>query len=144
MFNKRTLSLYTVKFFQDSNSLFGLLREDKTCLILLKMLSDIAFEQIEGNFWYGAYGEFRVVMMKDNVFINATKRCKDGGKEYTKWSRLQNSRQLIEELERHQALENNQASFGIPNFTLQDANSQMWLLASPPCIFVKTANNTPT
>src|SRR5271156_1538560 len=88
MFNKRTPSLDTVKFFQDSNSLFGLLREDKTCLIFLKMLSDIAFEQITGNYWYAAYGPFRVVMMKDTGYINATKLCSSGGKEYREWARL--------------------------------------------------------
>src|SRR5271156_4527117 len=106
------------------------------------MLADIAFEQISGNYWHATYGPFRVIMMKDSGYINATKMCSSGGKEYTKWLRLQNSRQLIEELERHQALENTQVSLTTSNFTLQDATSQMCLLASPLCIFVKTTNST--
>src|SRR3981189_116674 len=44
-------------------------------------LADIAYEQIVGKFWYGHYGQFRVVMMKDCGFINATKLCSDGGKD---------------------------------------------------------------
>ena len=106
------------------------------------MLADIAFEQISGNYWHAAYGPFRVIMMKDSGYINATKLCSSGGKEYNKWARLESSRQLIEALERHQALENTQASFATPNFTLQNANRHIMRLASPPCIFVKTTNNT--
>src|SRR3977135_1317018 len=48
-------------------------------------LSDIAYEQIEGNFWYGCYGVFRVVMMKGCGFINATRLCSDGNKELKHW-----------------------------------------------------------
>src|SRR5271156_6627729 len=107
------------------------------------MLSDIAFEQIEGNFWYAAYGPFSVVVMKDSGYINATKLCSSGGMEYKNWSRLQNSQQLINAVERHQALVNTQVSFAAPNFTLQDANAHICALASPPCVYVKTANNTP-
>jgi len=51
------------------------------------MLSKIAFEQIHGNYWYGSYGEFKVVMMKDCGYINGTKLCKDGGKKFKEWKR---------------------------------------------------------
>src|SRR5271156_2620004 len=108
------------------------------------MLSDIAYEQIVGNFWYAAYGPFRVVMMKDTGYINASKLCSSGGKEYKSWSRLQSSQQLINAVERHQALVNTQVSFVDQNLTLQDAKVQISALASPPCVFVKTSNNTPT
>ena len=91
------------------------------------MLSNIAFKQISGNYWYGAYGEFKVVMMKDSGFINATKLCTSGGKDYKNWSRLQSSQELINAVERHQALKNTQVSF-----TLQDANAHICALASPP------------
>ena len=49
---------------------------------LFKMISEVAFEQIQDNYWYGAYGEFRVIMMKDTGYINATKMCNDGGKNF--------------------------------------------------------------
>ena len=110
MFNKRTPILDTLKFFQDSNSLFGFLREDKTCLILLKTLSDIAFEQITGNYWYAAYGPFDVIMMKDTGYINATKLCSSGGKDYCDWKCLKSNQELINALEGHKALENMQSS----------------------------------
>src|SRR3977135_2296241 len=58
-------------------------------------LSDIAYEQIEGNFWYGCYGVFRVVMMKDCGFINATKLCADGGKDLSYWFANQISKELM-------------------------------------------------
>ena len=60
------------------------------------MLGEVAFEQIQGNYWYGAYGEFRVVMMKSNGYINATKMCNDGGKRFFNWSDLKSSHQLIQ------------------------------------------------
>jgi KilA-N domain len=46
-----------------------------------------------------AYGEFRVVMMKDNGYVNATKMCSSGGKNYHDWSRLKGSQELIQGLE---------------------------------------------
>ena len=58
-------------------------------------LADIAYEQIEGKFWYGRYGQFRVVMMKDCGFINATKLCIDGGKELKHWYENQSSKDLL-------------------------------------------------
>src|SRR3977135_4042888 len=59
-------------------------------------LSDIAYEQIEGNFWYGCYGVFRVVMMKDCGFINVTRLCSDGNKELKHWYENQSSKELLQ------------------------------------------------
>src|SRR5271156_175075 len=81
-------------------------------------------------------------MMKDTGYINATKLCSSGGKEYKEWTRLKNSQQLIKALERHQVLENTRKLFEGENLTLLDANRVIPLLASPPCIFIRTANNT--
>src|SRR5436190_20063734 len=64
----------------------------------LKMISKVAFEQISGNYGYGAYGPFRVIMMKDTGYINVTKMCTSGGKDFKDWSRLKGSHQLIEAL----------------------------------------------
>ena len=50
------------------------------------MLSELAYEQIEGNFWYAEYGLFRVVMMKDIGYINASEMCSSNGKEYSDWA----------------------------------------------------------
>ena len=103
------------------------------------MISELVFEQIEGNFWYAAYGPFRVVMMKDTGYINATKMCSSGGKKYSKWSRLNGSNELIQALENKLALEN---THDTSDSTLRDGNDQIWALPSPPCKSVQTHNDT--
>ena len=60
------------------------------------MLSEIAFEQIEDNYWYAAYGPFRVIMMKDTGYINATKLCSSGGKDYNLWARNNAGKVLVD------------------------------------------------
>ena len=45
------------------------------------MTSELAFQHIKGNYWYAAYGEFKVIMDKTNGYISATKMCTSGGKE---------------------------------------------------------------
>src|SRR5277367_4093575 len=69
-------------------------------------LSAICFEHIKDDYWYGAYGEFRVVMMKTNGWVNASKMCKDGGKKFNDWSRLQGTKELFAAYGRLKALEN--------------------------------------
>src|SRR3981189_2898860 len=103
------------------------------------MLSELVFEQIDGNFWYAAYGPFRVIMMKDTGYINATKLCSSGGKIYTKWSRLNGSQELIQALERNMALEN---THGSASSTLEKADDQIWSSAFPSCKTFITANYT--
>src|SRR5271156_5464453 len=107
------------------------------------MLTDIAFEQISGNYWHAAYGPFSVVMMKDCGYINATKLCSSGGKDYCNWSRLKSSQELMEAVTRKlndtKVLENKQPT--ISN-TLGDRNPDIWGLRSPPCKIVKNFNQT--
>ena len=62
-------------------------------------LSEICFEQIKGNYWYGAYGEFKVIMMKDCGWVNATKLCNQGGKLLKNWKRLEGTKQLFKVFE---------------------------------------------
>src|SRR3981189_3570159 len=100
------------------------------------MLSELVFEQIEGNFWYAAYGPFRVVMMKDTGYINATKMCSSGGKEYKEWIKNKPSKELI------QALENTHGSSENSDSSLQDGNGGITPLPSPLCKFVQTMNST--
>ena len=68
-------------------------------------ISDVCFAEIQDNYWYGAYGDFRVVMMKDSGYINATKLCTSGGKDYCDWAKNKSSKQLIQALENMVALE---------------------------------------
>lgn len=63
-------------------------------------LERIVFERINDQFGWGQYGEFRVLIrMRDN-YVNATKLCTDGGKQFPNWNRLDASKALIRELER--------------------------------------------
>src|SRR3977135_2946406 len=103
------------------------------------MISEFVFDQIEGNFWYAAYGPFRVIMMKDTGYVNATQLCRSGGKEYKDWVRLKGSQELIHALENKLALENTQ---GTSTSTLQDSSEQICSDLSPPCKFVQTCNET--
>ena len=97
------------------------------------MLSELVFEQIEGNFWYAAYGPFRVIMMKDTGYINATKLCSSGGKAYRDWSKNNASKELINALENKLALENTHGSSENSDLTLQNGNVRIITLPSPPC-----------
>ena len=103
------------------------------------MIKELVFEQIEGNFWYAAYGPFRVVMMKDTGYINATKMCSSGGKNYCDWSLLNSSHELINALAIDLALEN---THGASASTLRDGNQQICGLPSPLCKFIQTRNST--
>jgi KilA-N domain len=55
-------------------------------------LNDVCFERIRDTFYYGMFGEFKLVVDKKTGCFNATKLCVDGGK----WSRLEKSKRLIE------------------------------------------------
>ena len=103
------------------------------------MLSDIAYEQIKDNYWFGIYGEFRVVMMKDSGFINATKMCRDGGKDFFMWKRTAPSQALIHELESMLGTgEASGISSGEVANTLGDGNQLISRLPSNTCKFVQT------
>ena len=69
------------------------------------MISDICYEQICGDYWYGQYGEFKVVINKSNGYINVNKMCKDGGKQFSDWTRLQGTKELFAAYERLKASE---------------------------------------
>ena len=77
-------------------------------------------------------------MMKDTGYINVTKMCSSGGKDYKDWSRLKGSHELIAALENQLSLENTHATLQnsdlalrddrcadlhIGNFTIQKVNS---------------------
>jgi hypothetical protein len=61
-------------------------------------LNQIIFDHIDDKYAYGKYGEFTVIMMTSNRYINATKLCKEYGKELKNWIRNDNSKELIEEV----------------------------------------------
>ena len=54
-------------------------------MVLSKMAYDIMRidEQINGDYWHAEYLGLRMVAMKSNGYINATKLCSDGKKLFT-------------------------------------------------------------
>ncbi|MGL5962470.1 MAG: DUF3627 domain-containing protein, partial [Cetobacterium sp.] len=59
-------------------------------------LNDICYRQIKGNYYYGIFGEFQLVVDKSTGCFNATKLCNIGGKNFFNWKRLERTKQLIE------------------------------------------------
>ena len=67
-----------------------------------RLLSTIIYNTIEANhssgytFGNAKYGEFEVIMMKKNGYINATKLCNLGNKQLKNWLQNDSSKQMIE------------------------------------------------
>lgn len=65
-------------------------------------IRNILFGHINENFGYGKYGEFDVVMMKKNGYINATKLCEDISKKigkkinFKEWIKTEQAEELME------------------------------------------------
>ena len=57
-------------------------------------------EYINDDYAYSKYGDFTVIMMISNRYINATKLCKQHGKKFKNWIRNESIKQLIEEVEK--------------------------------------------
>jgi len=59
-------------------------------------LSECTYAHIKDTFYYGLFGDFKLVIDQKTGYFNATKLCSDGGKEYKKWGRLEKSKKMIE------------------------------------------------
>jgi len=46
-------------------------------------IRNIIFKDIDDKYAYGKLGNFKVMLMKKNGYINATKLCKDAKKEFS-------------------------------------------------------------
>jgi len=68
----------------------------------MESLSNIIFESINEDFGYGMYGPFKVIIMKKNGYVNATKLCDDGGKHFYHWVANDYSKELISFVEEEQ------------------------------------------
>jgi hypothetical protein len=55
------------------------------------------YEAVTPEYGWGKYGEFRVLIRKKDGYINATKLCKDGGKELFHYMENKTSKRLIDE-----------------------------------------------
>jgi hypothetical protein len=61
-------------------------------------LKDIIYEDITDEYCLGKYGEFEVIIMKRNGYINATKLCQQGGKQLFHWMELDCARNICKEV----------------------------------------------
>src|SRR5277367_4675945 len=106
-------------------------------------LSAICFEHIKDDFWYGAYGEFRVVMMKTNGWVNVNKMCKDGGKQFSDWTRLQGTKELFAAYQRLKASESTTDIKAEVDDTYGDTARKIPRAACNCTMVVKTSHITP-
>ena len=62
-------------------------------------IRDVMFEHIDKEYAHGKLGEFDIIMMKKNGYINATKLCKKNKKNFFNWSRSKNTKMILKYLE---------------------------------------------
>ncbi|CCU55686.1 N1R/p28-like protein [Choristoneura biennis entomopoxvirus] len=62
-------------------------------------LIDVCYEQIKDQYYYGLFGDFKLVIDKNTGCFNATKLCNLDGKQFKQWKRLEKSKQLIKTIE---------------------------------------------
>jgi len=55
----------------------------------------VAFEDINDKYAWANYCQFKLIMMKDNGFINVTKMCNECGKSFFNWKKNKQSKDLI-------------------------------------------------
>ncbi len=59
-------------------------------------LSNCIYEHIKDIFYYGLFGDFKLVIDKATGYFNATKLCDAGNKRFRDWSRLEKSKKMVE------------------------------------------------
>lgn len=59
----------------------------------------ITFQSLDNEYEWGTYFDFKVLIMTKNSYINATKMCQDGNKQFKHWLDNQGSKDLISEFE---------------------------------------------
>jgi hypothetical protein len=59
-------------------------------------LTKCIYEHIKDTYYYGLFGDFKLVIDKRTGYFNATKLCIEGGKNYFNWKRLEKSKDMIE------------------------------------------------
>lgn len=97
---------------------------DKSNNVHISNLNEIVFENVNDEYGWGMYGDFKVLIHKETGYINAPKLCAQGGKRFENWLKNERSKELIEVIGRHaysnstERNENVQPTFepsGVPN-----------------------------
>src|SRR5271167_267750 len=121
-----------------------------------KVNSEVTFEHITDNYCYGAYGPFKVVIRKDNGYINTTKLCSSGGKDFYHWIENKYNQDLINGFDNYNVKSCNKKSSmiedcspGIPGERFSPSSTAFQYpsaaipVEAPSCIFIKRGNITP-
>lgn len=64
----------------------------------------ITFESVDNQYEWGYYFDFKVLIMSKNGYINVTKMCQDGNKQFRFWLQNDSSKELLDELERSESI----------------------------------------
>jgi len=59
-------------------------------------INQIIFENINDDYSYGMYGDFKVIIHTESRYINVTKLCKNGGKDLCHWLENKETKKLID------------------------------------------------
>lgn len=62
-------------------------------------LNEIIFEHIDDKYAYGKYADFKVIIMKENRYINATNLCNNNNRKFKNWLKTDHSKNLISEVD---------------------------------------------
>ena len=55
----------------------------------------VAFQDINEQYAWVNYGQFKLLMMKRNGYVNVTKMCDEGDKSFFNWKKNSRSKELI-------------------------------------------------
>ena len=61
-------------------------------------MPSVIFESVDNQYEWGTYFDLKVLIMTRNGYINATRMCKDGNKQFKYWLQNDSSKELVEEL----------------------------------------------
>lgn len=59
-------------------------------------LKDVCFKQVSEQYWYGLFGDFKLIIDRETGYFNATKLCQDGGRRFHKWLENKQAKDLLE------------------------------------------------
>jgi hypothetical protein len=59
-------------------------------------LSDCIYEHIKDTYYYGLFGDFKLVIDQATGCFNATKLCMQGKKRFRDWNRLEKSKKMVD------------------------------------------------
>lgn len=79
----------------------GCIPVEKHNTSIMVTLNDICYTCIKDTFYYGLFGDFKVVIDQKTGYFNATKLCQLGGKNFFEWKRLEKSKKMVEYYQRN-------------------------------------------